>query len=89
MKGVGIAAIADVGRDIIQECFAKSDISVGAMSKYVKKLDGFDWGNRTSVLSLIGGQKGAAAAAKAFNAVVFGNKDVADVGEMLMPAVPA
>jgi len=89
MKGVGIAALADVGRDIIQECFASSDTSVAAMSKYLKKLDGFDWGNKTSVLSLVGGQKGAAAAAKAFNAVVFGNKEISEIAEMLMPLAPA
>jgi hypothetical protein len=62
-KGVGIAALADLGRDIIQECFANGDVSVGAISKYLKKLEGFDWGNTTSYLKLVGGQKGASAAA--------------------------
>ena len=89
MKGVGIAALADVGRDIIQECFANDDTSVAAMSKYLNKLDAFDWGNKTSVLSLVGGQKGASAAAKAFNAVVFGNKGVSEIAEMLMPIASA
>jgi DGQHR domain-containing protein len=89
MKGVGIAALADIGRDIIQECFANGDTSVAAISKYLKKLDGFDWGNKTSVLSLVGGQKGAAAAARAFNAVVFGNKEISEIAEMLMPLASA
>lgn len=89
MKGVGIAALADVGRDIVQECFANEDTSVAAISKYLKKLEGFDWGNKTSVLSLVGGQKGAAAAAKAFNAVVFGNKEISEIAEMLMPLASA
>lgn len=84
MKGVGIAALGDLGRDIIQECFANGDLSVTAMSKYVKKLEGFDWGNQTSTLKLVGGQKGAAAAAKGFEAIVFGDKDVADMGELLI-----
>jgi len=89
MKGVGIAALSDVGRDIIQECLANEDTSVAAMSKYLKKLEGFDWGNKTSVLSLVGGQKGAAAAARAFNAVVFGNKELSEIAEMLMPVAAA
>lgn len=83
-KGVGIAALADLGRDIIQECFANGDVSVAAMSKYLKKLEGFDWGNTTSPLKLVGGQKGASAAAKGFEAIVFGDKDVADMGELLI-----
>jgi DNA sulfur modification protein DndB len=84
-KGVGIAALAELGKDIIQDCLGKEDISVAALSEYLKKLEGFDWGNKTSPLALVGGQKGAKAAANAFNAVVFGDKDVNDIPELLQP----
>lgn len=85
VKGVGIAALADLGKYIIEECLSKEDVSVIAMSKYLEKLGGFDWGNQTSPLSLVGGQKGAAVAAKAFKAIVFGHKEITDMNEMLTP----
>ena len=89
IKGVGIAAMADLGRDVIQECLAKNDISVDAMAVYIEKLEGFDFRNKTSPLSLIGGQKGAAAAAKAFKAVVFGETSLGAIGDLLMPSSTA
>jgi len=84
-KGVGIAALAEVGKWIIEDCLAKEDTSVAAISEHLKKIEGFDWGSKTSPLSLVGGQKGATAAAKAFKAVVFGNKDLSDIPELLVP----
>ncbi len=85
-KGVGIAAVASVGRSVIEECLAKNDISVAAMATYLKKLEGLEWGNKTSPLAYVGGRKGAVAVANAFNAVIFGRKKVEDVAEMLVPA---
>ncbi|MBV9762063.1 MAG: DGQHR domain-containing protein [Acidobacteriaceae bacterium] len=87
-KGVGIAALAELGQYIIEECLADEDSSIEAMAKYIKKLEGFDWGNKTSPLSLIGGQKGATAAAKAFKAVVFGDVAVDSISKLLMPFMP-
>jgi len=85
-KGVGIAAISELGRDIIQECLAKDDTSVMAYKEFLGKLEGLDWGNKTSPFSLIGGQKGASAAAKALKGIVFGEFEVGHLAEMLMPS---
>ena len=85
-KGVGIAALAELGKWVIQDCLGKDNVTVAAISEYLKKLDGFDWGNQTSPMKLIGGQKGAKGAAEAFKAVVFGGKDVADLANMLVEA---
>lgn len=82
-KGVGIAALAELGKWIVEDCLGKDDISVAAMAAHLKKLEGFNWGNQTSPLKLIGGQKGATAAAKMFKAIVFGNKDLSDVADLL------
>jgi DNA sulfur modification protein DndB len=84
-KGVGIAALAELGTWIVEDCLGKEDISVAAMSEHLSKLEGFNWGSKTSPLALIGGQKGARGAAKAFNAVVFGDKEVSDIPELLQP----
>src|SRR5215470_6512480 len=75
-KGVGIAAITELGRDVIQECLASNDTSIEAYAEFLGNLDGLDWGNRTSPFSLIGGQKGATAAAKALKGIVFGDFEV-------------
>lgn len=85
-KGVGIAALAELGKWIIQDCLGKDDITVAAISKHLKKLDSFDWGNKTSPIKLIGGQKGAKGAAEAFKGVVFGGKEVSDLVNMLVEA---
>jgi DGQHR domain-containing protein len=82
-KGVGIAALGELGKWILEDCLAKDDISVASMAQHLKRLEGFDWGNQTSLLKLVGGQKGAAAAARMFKAIVFGGKELADVGELL------
>lgn len=83
-KGVGIAALAELGKWVIQDCLGKDDVSVAAISEYVKKLEGFDWANQTSPIKLIGGQKGAKGAAEAFKSVVFGTKEIGDLANMLV-----
>lgn len=82
-KGVGIAALGELGKWIIEDCLAKDDTSVAAMAQHLKRLEGFDWGTQTSILKLVGGQKGATAAAKMFKAVVFGGKELSDMSELL------
>ncbi|MGD0792068.1 MAG: DGQHR domain-containing protein [Terriglobales bacterium] len=82
-KGVGIAALAELGKYVIEDCLGNDDTSVAAMADHLKKLEGFDWGNQTSPLKLVGGQKGAKGAAKAFMAIVFGKKELSDMGELL------
>lgn len=84
-KGVGIAALAELGTWIVEDCLGKDDTTVAGIAEYLGKLEGFDWGSKTSPLSLIGGQKGAKGAAKAFFAVVFGDKEVSDIPELLQP----
>jgi DNA sulfur modification protein DndB len=82
-KGVGIAALAELGKYVIEECLSSGDTSVTAMAEHLKKLEGFDWGNQTSPLKIVGGQKGAKAAANMFKAIVFGKKELSDVAELL------
>jgi DNA sulfur modification protein DndB len=84
-KGVGIAALAELGTWIVEDCLGNEDFTVAAIAEHLGKLEGFDWGSKTSPLSLIGGQKGARGAAKAFFAVVFGDKEVSDIPELLQP----
>jgi len=84
-KGVGIAALAELGTWVLEDTLGKDDTTVAAMSEHLGKLEGFDWGNKTSPLALVGGQKGARAAAKAFIKVVFGDKEVSDITELLHP----
>jgi hypothetical protein len=85
VKGVGIAALAELGRDVIQECLAHNDTSIEALSQFLGKLEGLDWGNKTSPFSFVGGQKGATAAAKALKGVVFGELDITGISETLIP----
>jgi hypothetical protein len=90
VKGVGIAAICELGRDVIQESMANNDTSIAAYTESLSKLAGLDWDNKTSPFSLIGGQKGAAVAAKSLKAIVFGNLELSQLAEYLMPqAAPA
>jgi hypothetical protein len=48
-------------------------------------LAGLDWDNKTSALSIIGGQKGAAVAAKGLKAIVFGDLELDQLPQFLVP----
>jgi hypothetical protein len=85
VKGVGIAAISELGRDIIQESLANDDTSIAAYTQSLAKLAGLDWDNKTSPFSLIGGQKGAAVAAKGLKAIVFGDLEIDQLPQLLVP----
>lgn len=85
VKGVGIAAVSELGRDVIQESLANEDTSIASYTEALSKLAGLDWDNKTSPFSLIGGQKGAAMAAKGLKAIVFGDLELEQLGDFLMP----
>src|SRR5262249_29349700 len=78
-KGVGVRALAAVGRDIIEERIGTGDYTAEAFAKALSKLSGFDWGNKTSVFSVVGGQKGVKFATLLLNRILFGNLAIADV----------
>jgi DGQHR domain-containing protein len=78
-KGVGVRALAAVGRDIIEERLGAGDYTPEAFAKALDKLSGFDWGNKTSVLKVVSGQKGVKFATTLLNRILFGNLAVADV----------
>ncbi len=78
-KGVGVRALAAVGRDVIEERLGAGDYTPEAFAKALDKLSGFDWGNRTSVFAAWGGQKGVKFATILLNRVLFGNLAVTDV----------
>jgi len=78
-KGVGVRALAAVGRDVIEERLGAGDYTSDAFAKALGKLSGFDWGNKTSVFSVVGGQKGVKFATLLLNRILFGNLAVADV----------
>lgn len=83
MKGVGIAAIADVGRSIIEEAISKDSTSADDMKAVLSKLAGFDWGNKSSPFANFGGRKGATAAAKVLNAVLYSKASVYDLDALI------
>lgn len=88
-KGIGVHALSSVGRDVIEGSLGSGDTSVSALAKYLDKLRGFDWGNKTSLLSGFSGQKGVKLAADLLNRVVFGTATVdnlLDVAEKLKSA---
>jgi DGQHR domain-containing protein len=78
-KGVGVRALAAVGRDIIEERVGAGDYTPEAFEKALGKLSGFDWGNKTSVFAAWGGQKGVKLATILLNKIIFGNLAVTDV----------
>jgi len=80
-KGIGVHALSAVGRDVIEARLDAQDWSPEAFEKALSKLAGFDWGNKTSVFSVVGGQKGVKFATILLNRVIFGNVPVTAVWE--------
>lgn len=80
-KGVGVRALAAVGRDVIEERIGAGDYTPEAFSKALDKLSGFDWGNTTSVFAAWGGQKGVKLATILLNRIIFGDLAITDVWE--------
>jgi DGQHR domain-containing protein len=80
-KGIGVHALGAVGRDVIEARIDVQDYSSEAFEKALSKLANFDWGNKTSVFSVVGGKKGVKFATALLNRIIFGSVSVADVWE--------
>lgn len=80
-KGIGVHALSAVGRDVIEARLDANEYTPDAFEKALSKLTGFDWGNKTSVFSVVGGKKGVKFATILLNRVIFGNVPVTEVWE--------
>ena len=80
-KGIGVHALSAVGRDLIETRLDADDYTPEAFAKALQKLEGFDWGNKTSVFSVVSGKKGVKFATILLNRVIFGGVPVTKVKE--------